>query len=197
MVLAYYGKLPARGDFVGRRLARETVGAWDTWLQQAIASSRELIGPSWLDIYLVSPLWRFVLPAGACGGAALAGVMMPSVDKVGRAFPLMLAAELPGDLAPAGLIPGAGAWFQAIEDLALAALADDFDLGRLDQPIPLDRLVPTSGGTAVAAPAPGPVGHCAPLSGPDDAPVLAPGGDAGRPGPRSAGTGWLCRFHRR
>jgi type VI secretion system protein ImpM len=92
----------------------------------------------------------------------------------------MLAAELPGDLAPAGLIPGAGAWFQAIEDLALAALADDFDLGRLDQPIPLDRLVPTSGGTAVAAPAPGPVGHCAPLSGPDDAPVLAPGGDAGR-----------------
>ena len=35
-----YGKLPARGDFVTRRLDRGFVEAWDDWLQQAILASR-------------------------------------------------------------------------------------------------------------------------------------------------------------
>jgi type VI secretion system protein ImpM len=175
-LLAYYGKLPARGDFLGRRLARETIGFWDDWLQQAIGRSRELIGASWLDLYLVSPLWRFMLPAGLCGGTSLAGVMMPSIDKVGRAFPLMLAAELPADVDPAALLGGGRAWFEAVEDLALATLAEDFVLDRLDAPIAVDRLAPVSGGTAVAVPDLGPIGHCAPLAGPEDFPLLASAG---------------------
>ncbi|GGF11136.1 type VI secretion-associated protein [Aliidongia dinghuensis] len=167
--LAYYGKLPARGDFVGRRLARETIGLWDDWLQQSIARSREAVGAQWLDLYLVSPLWRFVLPAGLCGRTALAGVMMPSVDKVGRAFPLMLAAEL-ADLEPAAVLAGGQGWFSAIEDLALAALAEDFALEQLDAPLAAfaPGAVP-----AVRSAELGPIGLAMPWGGADDTRTLA------------------------
>lgn len=179
-VLAYYGKLPARGDFIGRRLPRETIGAWDGWLQEAMAASREAIGTGWLELYLVSPLWRFVLPAGLCGGTTLAGVMMPSVDKVGRAFPLMLAAELDDGLPPAALLAGASAWFAATEDLALSALAEDFALDRLDTPVAATQLA-MGGNVAVRSIDLGPVGACLPLGGPDESRVLAEyGGGEGR-----------------
>ncbi len=53
-----------------------------------------------------APIWRFLLPAGACGAQAALGVWLPSVDRVGRQFPLALCA-----LAPLGadLLDG-GAW---------------------------------------------------------------------------------------
>ena len=91
----FFGKLPALGDFVERALPAEFVTPWDAWLQRAIAASRASLGEQWLDIYLTSPLWRFVLGAGPCGARAWAGVMMPSVDRVGRYFPLTVAAPLP------------------------------------------------------------------------------------------------------
>ena len=175
-VLAYYGKLPARGDFVGRRLPRETVNLWDGWLQEAIAASRDAIGGTWLELYLVSPLWRFVLPAGLCGGRGLAGVMMPSVDKVGRAFPLMLAAELDAAISPDVLLAGASAWFAAIEDLALSALAEDFALERLDAPIAVSPLSVPAGSLAARPIDLGPIGHCQPLGGADDTRLLAENG---------------------
>jgi type VI secretion system protein ImpM len=133
--LAYYGKLPARGDFIGRRLPRETVAQWDGWLQQALAESRQALGPDWLDLYLTAPLWRFVLPAGLCGPVPLAGVLMQSVDKVGRSFPMMLAVELPSGDEPAAVAEGSNLWFAALEELALAALTEDFSLERLDLPV--------------------------------------------------------------
>jgi type VI secretion system protein ImpM len=175
-VLGYYGKLPARGDFVGRRLPRETIGLWDGWLQEAVAASREALGAGWLDLYLVSPLWRFVLPAGLCGSTNLAGILMPSVDKVGRAFPLMLAVEFDAGLPLATLLAGGSDWFAAIEDLALSALAEDFALDRLDAPVAAHRLGPATGSLATRPIELGPIGHCLPLGGPDDARVLTENG---------------------
>ena len=87
----FYGKLPARGDFVSRRLPRSFVEPWDAWLQQGFASSRDHLGDGWLEAYLTSPIWRFVLAPGVCGPAGVAGVVMPSVDSVGRYFPLTIA----------------------------------------------------------------------------------------------------------
>jgi type VI secretion system protein ImpM len=84
--LGVYGKLPARGDFVSRRMGRSFVDAWDDWLQQAIPASQLALGDRWLDFYLTSPIWRFALGAGCCGPNTVVGVMMPSVDKVGRAL---------------------------------------------------------------------------------------------------------------
>ena len=60
----WYGKLPHLGDFASRRLPEAFVSGWDAWLRHALASSREALGPRWLQGYLVAPIVRFWLPPG-------------------------------------------------------------------------------------------------------------------------------------
>ncbi len=91
----FFGKLPARGDFVSRRLDHKFRAGFDEWLQKSIAISQRQLGEGWLPAYLNAPIWRFVLGPDLCGEAPAIGVMMPSVDRVGRYFPLVLAAQLP------------------------------------------------------------------------------------------------------
>ncbi len=126
----FFGKLPSRGDFIGRQLPKTFVAPWDAWLQDAIAHSRAQMGEDvWREYYRVSPIWRFALGPGLCGADAYAGIMMPSMDRVGRYYPLVIAAPLaPGG--PLLALPSASeAWFQQAEQLALAALErDDLDL---------------------------------------------------------------------
>lgn len=151
-----YGKLPAKGDFVTRRVGRAFVSAWDDWLQRSILSSRDALGAEWLDFYLTSPIWRFALGADCCGPHTVAGVLMPSVDKVGRYFPLMLGCELAAKIDLVGLAREAAAWYQAVEDLALASLAPEFRIEELERPIPLEIVTPfVSADAAEAAPSPG------------------------------------------
>jgi type VI secretion system protein ImpM len=147
----YYGKVPARGDFVSRRLARSIVEPWDEWLQLAIHTSREQLGEAWLDLYMVAPIWRFVLGGGICGAAPLAGIMMPSVDSVGRNFPLLIAAELLVGAGLGAVAAGGGAWFENVEAMALDSLLDGFVLENLDRPT-----VDLDGDEAAAAAPPGP-----------------------------------------
>ncbi|HMZ09836.1 MAG TPA: type VI secretion system-associated protein TagF [Plasticicumulans sp.] len=129
----FYGKLASRGDFVSRRLPREFVEPWDGWLQAGLSASREQLGDGWLDCYLTSPLWRFVLAPGCCGPqATVAGVLMPSVDRVGRYFPLTLACSLDGELTPDALARDAGDWYAQAEALALATLEETLDLDGWD-----------------------------------------------------------------
>jgi type VI secretion system protein ImpM len=128
----FYGKLPARGDFIGRRLSRRFIDAWDAWLQESVYASRSALAERWLDLYLNGPIWRFALSAGACGPEAAAGVTIPSVDSVGRYFPLMVGAELGLDVDLAELIAGSASWYGAIETRSLATLDDGFVLESLD-----------------------------------------------------------------
>lgn len=130
-LLGFYGKLPARGDFLSRRLPAGFIASWDEWLQDAIAASRVQLGDDWLPRYLEAPLWRFFLPGGICGGSAAAGVMMASVDRVGRYFPLVLALPL-AEAASCDRVLAQEEWFVRIEELALATLSEDFDLDRFD-----------------------------------------------------------------
>jgi type VI secretion system protein ImpM len=132
----YYGKLPARADFVGRRLARPVVERWDSWLQQCLARSQAVLAASWQSLYLTAPAWRFALPAGTCGAGALIGVVVPSADAVGRCFPLLLAQELPEAVDTVAIAIGAASWFEAVEILALDALDRAFDLTALDRKLP-------------------------------------------------------------
>lgn len=127
-----HGKVPTKGDFVTRRLPRDFLDPWDQWLQSAINCSKEQLGEEWLPIYLTSPIWRFILSPGLCGGDAVAGVLMPSVDRVGRYFPFTLAVALSGCSNPAA-VPVTGAkWFDRAEALALTALEDPFDFESFD-----------------------------------------------------------------
>jgi len=131
----FHGKLVTKGDFVTRRLPRGFLDPWDAWLQEVIGGSRARMGEGWLDAYLTSPIWRFVLSAGLCGDGVAAGVVMPSVDRVGRYFPLSLVGILPEGVAPIDLPAAAGAWFGAAESLVRSALDDGFDFDRFDQEV--------------------------------------------------------------
>lgn len=124
----FYGKLPCKGDFIRRGLAKDFVQPWDAWLQQGLACSREQLGKDWQDLYLVSPIWHFLLSAGLCGSSSWLGLMMPSVDKVGRYFPLTVAISLPFQISEHGLADTAIVnWFAQADDLALSALDEPFD----------------------------------------------------------------------
>src|SRR5205823_12936606 len=83
-VAGWFGKIPFLGDFASRRLSEDFISEWDSWLQHSIAASRASLGEHWLEIYLTSPLWRFVVMPDVVGHHAWAGVLMPSVDSVGR-----------------------------------------------------------------------------------------------------------------
>ncbi|MFE0752569.1 type VI secretion system-associated protein TagF [Inquilinus sp. NPDC058860] len=118
-----FGKLPWLGDFVVQRLPRGFVEPWDAWLQDGLAASRVALGDAWLDRYRTAPVWRFALPAHVAG-PPVAGLFLPSVDRVGRYFPLTLALPLESG-PPPDLPASAASWFDALEAVALAALEEE------------------------------------------------------------------------
>ena len=120
--LGFYGKLASRGDFVSRALPQSFIGPWDSWLAAGLLASQHSLGGDWLNVYLVSPLWRFVLAPGVCGPDAAAGVVMPSIDRVGRYFPLAVVTLLDHDTNPASLVGGPDTWFEQAEELLLHTL---------------------------------------------------------------------------
>ena len=133
MNIGLFGKLPSHGDFLRRRVANSFADAWDAWLQHCLAGSREALGSAWLDVYLTSPAWRFACAAGACGAAPLVGLMVPSVDRVGRYFPLTLIAELPPDSSPVLSMAAAGPFYAAAEQLVIETLeTEDIDFDRFE-----------------------------------------------------------------
>jgi type VI secretion system protein ImpM len=128
----FFGKLPSHGDFVTRRLPHAVRLCFDSWLQGGLVQSRIDLGEGWLPTWLSSPLWRFVVGAGVCGEQAWLGVMMPSHDRVGRCFPLVLMA--PGDGTPRlhDCMTLHDRWFEQLENLALSALEQGFLLEAFD-----------------------------------------------------------------
>jgi type VI secretion system ImpM family protein len=131
--VGFFGKLPSHGDFIERRTNSAFRELWDEWLQRCIAESQRVLGGNWLDCYLTSPMWRFFLCDGVAGATSFAGVMMPSVDRVGRYYPLTVVAELPTGLAPLTFASAAQSWFAQVEQLCADALqSHDFELAAFD-----------------------------------------------------------------
>ena len=81
------------GDFAQRRMPELFREPWDRWLQNGLAKLRAR-HTDWTERYLKAPLWCFVLSEGVIDGRSWLGVLMPSVDGVGRYFPFTLTAEL-------------------------------------------------------------------------------------------------------
>ena len=59
--VGWHGKLPTVGDFATRRLDGNFVSAWDDWLCAGLARLRADDPQHWLEAYLASPTWRFVV----------------------------------------------------------------------------------------------------------------------------------------
>lgn len=96
----YFGKIPTFGDFVHQILPQDFANAFHEWLQQSMAHGRESLGDAFLTYYLNCPAWKFLMAPGVCGAQPVAGVTIPSVDRVGRYFNFTLATVLPMDCDP-------------------------------------------------------------------------------------------------
>ena len=123
--VGFYGKLPSHGDFLRRRVSDAFVAVWDGWLQECTAASRAILGDRWLDVYLTSPAWRFACAPGTCGESPVVGIMVPSVDRVGRYFHLTFATELPPGASVVAAASALAPFFDAAEQLAVETLAAD------------------------------------------------------------------------
>lgn len=128
-----FGKLPAHGDFIHRNLPTKLINEWDSWLQTFIGSTQERLGSAWLEIYLTSPIWRFCLAQGAVDGNNWAGIVLPSVDRVGRYFPFSVLRKLPENVALCEFMYAEQGWFEAIESAALRALDGQIQTDQLLQ----------------------------------------------------------------
>ncbi|CAA9889691.1 Type VI secretion system-associated protein [Candidatus Methylobacter favarea] len=126
--LGYYGKVHTHGDFVSRGLPRSFIEPWDAWLQKAIITSRQQLGENWINYYLTSPLYRFVLSPGICGEAGWLGVLMPSVDRIGRYYPMTISVMNTQNINPFLVFKHKKQWFINIERLVLSCLTDHFNL---------------------------------------------------------------------
>jgi type VI secretion system protein ImpM len=142
--LGFYGKLASRGDFVSRGLPQSFVKPWDTWLAARLHVSQQQLGADWLDAYLVSPLWRFVLAPDVCGPQAVVGVLMPSIDRVGRYFPLTIAQTIEPDQSLAALVSAPESWFEQVEALMLATLEEGADFSAFDDSVSTLGFLPTT-----------------------------------------------------
>lgn len=131
MSAGFFGKVPTVGDFVSRRVPVEIQRQWDNWLQRGLSVSQNQLGPDWLDFFLTSPVWHFSCSPGVLGDNHWSGVMIPSVDRVGRYFPLTMLAEWPASPALARQIPSAE-WFAQATAIVLTALMDPFDMDVFD-----------------------------------------------------------------
>lgn len=80
-----FGKLPAHGDFIARGLSDAATEQLDDFLSASLGNAAMVDGFD--DLYAAAPAWRFVT---AIGGVAVCGVVAPSIDRVGRQFPIVV-----------------------------------------------------------------------------------------------------------
>lgn len=88
---AWFGKLPSQGDFVGRRMPHAMVKCWDDWMRSGLDTLRHEAPANWEQRFVHSPLWFFMSPAVVMG-VPVVGVLAPSVDRVGRCYPISVMA---------------------------------------------------------------------------------------------------------
>lgn len=164
MACGLFGKLPGKRDFIALGAPSAFLSVYEPWLQGGLTASRLELGAGWQDAFLHAPIWRFWLGSAFCG-QTVAGAFMPSVDGIGRYFPLTVfaIAETGAAIPPPELDPQ-DAWFARAEDLLLHALEPEASYEAVAQalgelPLPNDDLkappppdmVRLSDGTIVSA----------------------------------------------
>jgi len=87
--MGWFGKLPSVGDFAGRGIPQSLQGTVHEWTSSGMAALARMYPGEWRDIYLLSPVWYFVMNASIWDKNALMGCIAPSFDRVGRCSPLL------------------------------------------------------------------------------------------------------------
>ncbi|RYG91416.1 type VI secretion system-associated protein TagF [Loktanella sp. IMCC34160] len=86
------GKHPGFGDFLRHGISDPVAEGLSKWLDGSLHRLRTELGDNWHDFWDRSITLRFWI-GRSLSGATLAGILVPSRDKVGRRFPFILLAE--------------------------------------------------------------------------------------------------------
>ena len=133
MPCGLFGKLPGKRDFIAVNAPTPFLKVYEAWLQGGLSASRNELAGGWQQVFLNAPIWRFWLGQALCG-QAVAGAFMPSVDGVGRYFPLtVFATAAPGGAIPHPELDPQDGWFDEIEDFLLQALDADASFEAVSQ----------------------------------------------------------------
>ncbi|QUL36783.1 type VI secretion system-associated protein TagF [Erythrobacter sp. JK5] len=79
---AIIGKIPGHGDFLARGIGHALRGPLDRWMSDWLDLGRTQLGDDFGEAYECAAPWLFE-------GAGANAVLMPSVDAVGRLFPIL------------------------------------------------------------------------------------------------------------
>ena len=131
--LGFFGKIPAVGDFVQRNLSVGFVEKWDHWLQNGLYVAHQEMLENWSEVYLTSPIWRFILSPGVIDAHSYVGVMIPSIDSAGRYFPLTVVTAISETYIGRVWSAEANHWFEAVEALMLSVLEKTLPLDVFNQ----------------------------------------------------------------
>jgi type VI secretion system protein ImpM len=147
MPIGVFGKYPGRRDFISVGMPQSILSPLEKWLQAGLATSKEVFGSRWKEMFLVQPIWNFRLGREITGVDCL-GAFMPSVDGVGRYFPLLLLAYPPekGFGYPLWMDLDIDGWFELVH----AALLDTLSDGNLPDPADIARSVAEPPSVAIA-----------------------------------------------
>jgi type VI secretion system protein ImpM len=154
--IGWYGKLPSSGDFVSRRIPRSLMGALDTWLARGLEELRLQMPDDWRQHFDKAPLWNCALPARIGAGTSLIGVLIPSRDRVGRAFPLCAGVALPHGAPTRQLLTDVAEWLRHLGHAVVEARdnvlsLEDFDanLRAIELPSPARHGLAATGGSDI------------------------------------------------
>lgn len=140
--IGYYGKTVHRGDFVRFNLPQIFVSVMDDWLQTTISKGESTYNDEWEQIYSACSGFQFHLSPNIAGNNAWIGVLMPSADKVGRRFPMCIAASLNDAHAPSWTSQNVQNIVNMIATLCFDSIQPEFKFEKLQEQITtLSKLV--------------------------------------------------------
>lgn len=94
--VAVFGKTPRMGDFLRVGSGGPAGEALEQWVEQGLGLAEAKRGSAWPGIYSAGATYAFVFrpPRASASRETLVGVIKPSVDAVGRRFPLVVYAPV-------------------------------------------------------------------------------------------------------
>lgn len=118
MSTVIFGKLPTEGDYIRLGDDSSLLAFLDGWITSTWAEFVLGADSAWEDRYRVSPLWWFTAPFE---GMFVCGVISPSLDSVGRLFPLIVATRHVANEAAQAMQQASG-WLMEVQEAIIQAL---------------------------------------------------------------------------
>lgn len=128
--IGFFGKIQSHGDFISEGLDRDLIGALDGWVQAGMHACTDVFTSRWSSVFSASPPLRFITERGIWGRNAYAGVLLPSRDRVGRKYPLVVLAQMADFNQHPRTLYQDDTWFMAAEAVAETSMTSDFDMQR-------------------------------------------------------------------